>query len=321
MEKTSGSISAAHPKVAPELQRIAKIVPRITFTRKNLWLWRSLDHWSWKRRIPGDLVIENLSIPAQDAEATLRLRVYRPKSLTAPAPVLLWMHGGGYIIGSPEQDDPSCSQYVRELGIVVASVDYRRAPEHPFPTSLEDCDTALTWVAAHPERLGSDATRIAVGGASAGGGLAAALVQLAHDRKTIQPRLQLLVYPMLDDRTALRTDIDDTNMVWNQKSNRFGWEAYLGAAYGTQDVPAYAAPPRRADVAGLPPAWIGVGTQDLFYDEDVAYAQRLKDSGVACELYSVPGAFHGFDVAGTRFQVVRDFRQAQIAALRKYLLP
>jgi acetyl esterase/lipase len=178
------------------------------------------------------------------------------------------------------------------------------------------------WVASHSLQLGVDAKRLAIGGESAGGGLAAALAQLAHDRQEIRPVLQLLVYPMLDDRTVLRTDVDDSHSVtWTQQSNRFGWESYLGQDCGAEDVPAYSVPARRKNLSGLPPAWIGVGSLDLFHDEDVAYAQRLTENGIECELAVVPGAFHGFDVFDPQIPVVRDFRKSQISALRRYLFP
>jgi acetyl esterase/lipase len=151
--------------------------------------------------------------------------------------------------------------------------------------------------------------------------LAAALAQVARDRHEITPAFQLLVYPMLDDRTSLRTDlITQGHYIWNQASNRFGWESYLGKPCGSAEVPRYAVPARREDLAGLPPAWIGVGTLDLFHDEDVAYARRLQDCGVVCELVVVPGAFHGFDMGPTKLQVVQDFRNSQVAALKRYLL-
>ncbi len=217
-------------------------------------------------------------------------------------------------------DDHYCNQYASELGITVVSVDYRYAPEYPFPIGLEDGYSALKWVASHAQQLGFDAKRIAIGGASAGGGLAAALVQLTHDRQEIQPVFQLLVYPMLDDRTVLRTDIDDSSSIaWNQKSNRFGWKSYLGEKCGAENVPDYAVPARRENLSGLPPAWIGVGTVDIFHDEDVAYAQRLQEQGIESELYIVPGAFHGFDAYGPKVSIVEEFRNSQIAALKKYM--
>ncbi|MEP6895846.1 MAG: alpha/beta hydrolase [Chloroflexota bacterium] len=226
-------------------------------------------------KTPADILIENVFILGQDDRTQIRLRIYKPKSISAPTPALLWIHGGGYVIGKPEIDDFTCTQYVRELGITVVSVDYRCAPKHPFPAGLNDCYAALKWVTSRAQELNVDSTRIAVGGNSAGGGLAAALAQLAHDRNEIHPLFQLLVYPMLDDRTVLRADIDDsTNVTWTQKSNRYGWESYLGKECGAEDVPAYSVPARRKDLSGLPPAWIGVGSLDVFHDEDVAYAQH-----------------------------------------------
>ena len=221
-------------------------------------------------------------------------------------------------MGCPKQDDDGCIQYVRELGIVVVSVDYRYAPKFPFPAGLEDCYAVLKWIASHAQQLGVDNQRIAIGGASAGGGLAASLVHLAVDRKEINPIFQLLVYPMLDDRTVLRAEIDDSNSItWNQKSNRFGWESYLGKKCGDENMPAYAVPARRKKLSGLPKTWIGVGTVDLFFDEDSTYARRLKGAGIQCELYIVPGAFHGFDVFNPQVPLVQDFRKSQISALKK----
>jgi len=272
------------------------------------------------QKIPNDILVENIHIPGQDGRTKIRLRIYKPKSIAVPTPVLLWLHGGGYVMGRPEMDDRSCIQYVRELGIMVVSVDYRLAPKHPFPAALEDCYATLKWVVSHAQELNVDSQRIAVGGNSAGGGLAAALAQLAYDRQEIQPVFQLLVYPMLDDRTVLRADIDDSNNItWNQKSNRFGWESYLGGECGAEDVPAYSVPARREDLSGLPPAWIGVGALDIFHDEDVAYAQRLKECGIECEMDVIPGAFHGFDVFDPQIPIVQDFRKSQINALKKYL--
>ena len=236
-----GHLSQVHP----ELRSMAAKIPYFSFNARNLWLWRLLDHLLWMRRPPKDIHIENIQIPVQDRQTCLRLRLYRPKSMASPAPALLWLHGGGHIIGSPEQDDPCCVQYTRELGLATISVDYHHAPEHPFPTALEESLAALQWVEAHAGQLGIDAGRIAIGGASAGGGLAAALAQLAHDRQALKPVLQLLVYPMLDDRTVIQTDLAKIdNLVWSQASNRFGWESYLGQKCGTETLPAYAVPAR-----------------------------------------------------------------------------
>jgi acetyl esterase/lipase len=286
----------------PDL-RAARWLPRAAVGRRSLPLIRFAS--SLGRPRPGPTVV-----PLGPGCA---VRVHRPASAAAPVGALLWIHGGGFIIGSAGQDDALCRRFVEELGIIVASVEYRLAPEHPYPAPLEDCYTALAWLAAQEE---VDPARIVIGGASAGGGLAAGLALLAHERAAVTPALQLLVYPMLDDRTALRTDVDEAHVrMWNNRSNRFGWQSYLGRPPGSPDVPPLAAPARYEDLAGLPPAWIGVGTLDLFHDEDVAYAQRLRQAGVACQLDVVTGAFHGFDAVLPKAPVSRSFVAAQIAAV------
>lgn len=245
-------------------------------------------------------------------DTDVSVRVYRPASGRRPAPGLLWIHGGGYVVGAAAMDDDLCRKLADRLGAVVASVDYRLAPEHPFPTPLEDCYSGLRWLARRPD---VDPARIAIAGASAGGGLAAALALLAKERDEVQPVLQVLSYPMLDDRTTERDDIDPRRLrLWNQKSNRFGWRAYLGPA-AAGDVPPLAAPARYEDLSGLPPTWLGVGTDDLFYDEDVAYATRLQEAGVPCTVHVVPGAYHAFDRLEATAGIAREFQQAQVAAL------
>lgn len=308
------------PKIHPELQESARMSPKVNYSRGNVWLFNYLMRLMPPSRALEDLLVENVLIPRQGGRTKIRLRTYKSKSISVPMPALIWIHGGGYLMGRPEQDDGTCSQFVHELGITVISVDYRCAPKHPFPAALEDCYSALKWAVSNSQNLNIDPNRIAIGGASAGGGLAAALAQLAHDRKEIRPVFQLLVYPMLDDRTVLRTDIDDSNNVtWTHKSNRFGWESYLGQECGAEKVPAYSVPARRADLSGLPPAWIGVGALDIFHDEDVEYAQRLRGCGIECEIEIIPGAFHGFDVFDPMVPIVQDFRKSQIAALKNCL--
>jgi acetyl esterase/lipase len=307
-------------KIHPELREIVKKTPKFIFDKTSIWLVDKLMRLMPSPKALEGINVENVFIPSRDGQTRVRLRLYKPKSISAPTPVLVWMHGGGYLIGTPEQDDRSCAQYVSELNITVVSVDYRLAPKHPFPAGLDDCYAALKWVASQAQELNLDTNRIAIGGASAGGGLAAALVQLAHDQKEIKPVFQLLVYPMLDDRTVLRADIDDSdNITWSQKNNRFGWESYLGKECGAEDVPAYSVSARREDLSGLPPAWIGVGSLDIFHDEDLAYAQRLKECGIECEVEVVSGAFHGFDVFEPAMPIVQAFRKSQIASLKKYL--
>jgi acetyl esterase/lipase len=246
--------------------------------------------------------------------------VHKPSSEGGgPHPALLWIHGGGYVLGHPVQEDRLAQLYADGLGAIVAVPDYRLAPEHPFPAGLHDCHDALVSLAARDD---VDAGRIAIGGASAGGGLAAALALLARERAEVRPVFQLLVYPMLDDRTTMRPQPDPGRFrIWDQRSNRWGWEAYLGRPPGAADIDPLAAPARAEDLAGLPPAWIGVGSFDLFHDEDLAYAERLDAAGVPCEVHVVDGAYHGFDALRWASPVSRSFRDAQMAALRPVLRP
>jgi len=217
------------------------------------------------------------------------------------------------VIGSATQEDGLCRHVADHLGIPVAAVDYRLAPEDPFPAPLEDCHDALAWLAGRDD---VDATRIAIGGASAGGGLAAGLALLARERGEVAPAFQLLVYPMLDDRSAIRTDLDERSFrLWTTKANRFGWQAYTGRPAGSEGIDGLAAPARHDDLSGLPPAWIGVGTLDLFHDEDVAYAERLRQAGVDCRLEVVDGAFHGFDRVAARTPVAKAFLATQMEVL------
>jgi acetyl esterase/lipase len=234
---------------------------------------------------------------------------------------MLWMHGGGFVMGEAEIDQDNNIALVREAGITVASVNYRLAPAHPFPAPIEDCYAALRWLHAEAQALGVLADRIAIGGSSAGAGLAAGLALMAHDRGELPVAFQLLIYPMLDDRTALRTDVDVPGArLWNNKCNRFGWSSYLQKPPGSADVHPYAAPARRQNLSGLPSAWIGVGTFDLFHEEDLQYAKRLTECGVACELRVVEGAYHGFDLFSPKAGVVRQFRQSYVSAMRRALL-
>lgn len=311
-----------YTEIHPELAKIARRFPKFTISRRNLWLLHLMMPLAPRPRAPHEVRVGNIDVPRADRATSIRVRVYRPREASGPVPALLWLHGGGYVMGRPEQDDGHCFEFVRELGITVVSVSYRCAPKHPFPAALDDSYAILRWMVSHAGELGVDVARVAVGGASAGGGLAAALVQRAHDGREIEPVFQLLVYPMLDDRSAAAVPADDREYVaWNRASNRFGWESYLGKHWGAPDVPDYAVPARRRDLAGLPPAWIGVGTIDLFYEEDLEYARRLESDGVPCETVTVPGAFHGFDTFESSVSVVRGFRAAQISALRQHLLP
>jgi acetyl esterase/lipase len=289
----------------PDLRRIAAVLPRSAVGPKRLPALRALQRLQPARR-RGDIGV--------GVAGAATVRIHRPPTdIAGPAPALLWIHGGGYVMGRAAQEDRMCRTMARALRAVVAAVDYRLAPEHPFPVPLHDCHDALVWLAADAQ---VDPTRIAIGGSSAGGGLAAALALLARERDEVQPSFQLLAYPMLDDRTAAREGIDDRHVrLWNNAANHFGWRSYLGGDPGGKGVSSLAAPARAENLSGLPSAWIGVGSCDLFLAEDVAYAHALRGAGVPCDLLVEPGAFHGFDIVAPSAAVSRRFRAAQVAAL------
>ncbi|WP_347976347.1 alpha/beta hydrolase [Microbacterium sp. ProA8] len=287
--------------------------------------------WMFRMTPPGiqpQPDVDVSTVPFRTPAGERPYRVFRPRqepgsAAAAPVPALFWIHGGGLVLGTPQQDDGTNLALARELGIAVFSASYRLAPEHPAPAALDDLVEGFREVVARAAEFGVDPTRIAVGGASAGGGLAAGLAQRLHDEGGPQPVFQLLAYPMLDDRTALRDDIDTRHLrMWSPASNRFAWSAYLGADADPPDGAADAGirssvvPARREDLHGLPPAWIGVGTLDLFHDEDVAYADRLVAAGVPCELSVVPGAFHGFDAVFRKAGVSRAFHAEWARVLR-----
>jgi acetyl esterase/lipase len=278
------------------------------------WRW-ALPFWRWATGLARPVPREGVDV-VDHAEAGVPVRVYRPQAAPSGG-ALLWLHGGGLIVGRPAMDDGRCVAWARELGVLVVSVGYRLAPEHPFPAALDDAHAAWTWLQGAAASSGVDPARVAVGGASAGGGLAACLAQRVRDAGGAQPAAQLLVYPMLDDRTAARRELDGAGYrVWTNRSNRAGWAAYLGREPGAREAPAYAAAARRGDLGGLPPAWIGVGALDLFLDEDRAYAARLEAAGVATELFEVPGAPHGFDALAPDVPLARAFLARQTAFLR-----
>ena len=247
------------------------------------------------------------------------VRVHRPHVTRSPA-ALLWIHGGGYVLGRAVLNDRLCGEIARELGITVVATEYRKAPAHPFPAALDDCHAAWTWLQREAASLAIDRARVALGGESAGGGLAAALAQRLHDEGGVQPAGQLLFCPMLDDRTAARRELDAIDhFVWNNRKNRFGWRSYLGVEPGTGTVPPYAVPARRDDLAGLPPVWIGVSQIELFHDEDIAYAERLRAAAVPVEVDVVPDAPHGFESWAPDTAIARQHQGRASAWLRRVL--
>src|ERR1700734_1153592 len=287
----------------PDLRRVARFAPKTPIGPRTLTVIRRLSSVLPRGKNPD-------GVEALILRSGVGVRLHRPDGVGQSGAALLWIHGGGYVMGTAKQDDQLCRRFARELGVTVAAVDYRLGAADPPPAPLEDCYAALTWLAALPA---VDPARVAIGGASAGGGLAAALALLARDRGEVTPALQLLAYPMLDDRSASGPENPNYRR-WGPKSNRFGWAAYLGNA-----DPNIAVPARHEDLSGLPPAWIGVGTNDMFHDENLVYAERLTASGVPCQVEVVPGAFHGFDQIVPKAAVSQSFFAGQSTALRSAL--
>lgn len=228
-----------------------------------------------------------------DAETGVVVRVHRPRGVEGRLPCLYSIHGGGYVAGTYESDDVKFDRWCQEFGIVGVSVEYRLAPETPYPGPLEDCYAGLRWTFEHAEELGIDPRRVGITGVSAGGGLCAALALLVRDRGELQVQFQLLDCPMIDDRQDTPSSRLDDLLIWSRQSNEFGWRSYLGELHGRDDLPPYAAAARADDLGGLPEAYVCVGGADGFRDEDILYAMRLYDAGVPTELHVYPGAPHG----------------------------
>jgi len=249
------------------------------------------------------------------------LRIYAINAGTGDQlrPAILHTHGGGFVVGTAKSELRGLQEIAAALDCVIVTVDYRLAPETPFPGSLEDNYAGLKWLCNNANELGVDKSRIAVMGESAGGGHAAMLAIAARDRGEVPLVLQALIYPMLDDRTGSTRAVPPHigKLIWTPQSNRFGWSSLLGVPAGTRKVPYGAVPSRVDDLRNLPPAFIGVGSIDLFVQEDIAYAGRLIDAGVATELNVVPGAFHGFQLLAPRATVSKQFKAALNNALAR----
>ncbi len=323
----AAAVGAALVAVADRHQRVRRVPTDLrapllylplAYTAASLPLLRS-----WTRALPAPrppgVATRRVSVPgpegAPDVGVLLSERADRPLG----SPALLWLHGGGFVSGAAGSSVDDAPRLAHEVGLLVASVDYRLAPEHPFPAALEDAHAALRWLHGHAADLGVDPARIAVGGDSAGGGLAACLAQRAADEGEVPVAFQSLLYPMLDDRTVLREPPAGVGeLLWTPADNRFGWASYLGTEPG-DDVPPHAVAARRVALGTLPPAWIGVGDRDLFHSEDVAYAERLREQGVPVTLDVIEGFYHGADRVAPGAPQTRDLLARQADALRRAL--
>ena len=259
---------------------------------------------------------EDISIAGPEGAPDITVRVYRPVDASGPLPGIFYIHGGGMVLGELDDENPAAELICEQVGAVVVSVEYRLAPEHPYPAAVEDCYSGLEWLSKNVAELGVDAERLAIYGASAGGGLTLATALLARDRGGPALTFMMPIYPMIDDRheTASSQEITDIG-VWDRAGNIEAWEWYLGG----QEADQYAAPARAADLSGLPPAFIDVGTVDLFLDEDIAFAQRLMQAGVPVELHVHPGAFHATELVAPQSVLSQRIWAMRIDALRRAL--
>lgn len=309
--------------VDSELVSILEHIPTAVLTTENLGQIRAMS-----TRAPADLTrhanfsVSERFIPGPEGEPAVRVLVYQPTQVQKMNPVLLWLHGGGYIMGSADRGDLTSQSIIEAIGCAIVSVDYRLAPETPYPGPIEDCYAALKWLSTHADELHIDPKRIAVGGSSAGGGLAAALALLARDRGEFSLAFQLLLAPMLDDRTCTQAQPHPYTgeFIWTPQANHFGWSSLLGQEPGGPDISPYAAAARAKQLENLPATFISVGALDLFLEEDMEYARRLTRAGVPTELHVYPGAYHGFRMTANA-QVTQAAWQDQVSALKRALYP
>jgi acetyl esterase/lipase len=243
-----------------------------------------------------DIATNEIHVESAFGAKPIRVLAYRPITSNDPLPAIVHIHGGGFVMGAPEIKDVENRLFASELRCAIYSVDHRLAPESPHPAPLEDIYSVFAWLHANAGQLGLDPARIGIKGESGGGGFAAAAALYARDREGPKFAFQHLIYPMIDDRTAVRKDLHPCvgEFVWTQANNYFGWRSLLGEEPGSADVSPYAAAARAADVSGLPPTYISVGGLDLFLEENMIYADRLSRAGVPVELHMYPRAYHGF---------------------------
>lgn len=271
--------------------------------------------------VRGDLPLRarDIAIPGLNGES-ITVSVISREDHTGTGTGIYHVHGGGMMLGNRFFGLGTVLEWVAEFDAVCVTVDYRLVPEFPDPYPVEDAYAGLTWTAAHTDELGIDISRILVVGGSAGGGLAAAIALLARDRGGPTLLGQVLMYPMLDDRDATNSthQIDGIG-VWDRRSNITGWTALLGVRRASDSVSIYAAPARATNLAGLPPAFIDVGTTEVFRDEDVAYASALWAQGVSAELHVWPGGFHGFDLVAPDAALSRAMTRTRAAWVSRLL--
>jgi triacylglycerol lipase len=309
--------------VDPELRNALALWPRLPLTADSL-AQRRADSLNALGAVPQpdlpDITTDEIRVESAFGAKPIRVLTYRPVKSDQPLPAVVHIHGGGFVMGAPEMKDVENRLFASELRCAIYSVDHRLAPEAPHPAPLEDIYSVFVWLHANAGRLGLDPARIGIKGESGGGGFAAGAAVYARDQRGPKFTFQHLVYPMIDDRTAVRKDLHPQvgEFVWTQANNYFGWRSLLGNEPGSAGVSPYAAASRTEDVSGLPPTYISVGGLDLFLEENMIYADRLSRAGVPVEFHMYPRAYHGFyraTNARVTMQAERDNREA----LRRFL--
>jgi acetyl esterase/lipase len=284
--------------VDPEIAAMLEM-PALELTDETLEEIRDNPLFSAADLPPPPFPVSEAFAPSEHGP-DVRLVVMNPLSTQTGRAAILHIHGGGMVVGVPDSATVTKCPLALEHDAVVVSVDYRLAPETPFPGPQEDNYAALLWLVGHASELGVDPARIVVMGESAGGGLAASLAQMTRDRGGPALAGQVLIYPMLDWRTGgpecQHNNRHTGEWIWTRDKNRFGWEALRGDYSPTDHRKGWFSPALAEDLTRLPPAYIATGALDLFLDEDLAYARRLIDAGVPCELHVYPGAIHGFEM-------------------------
>jgi acetyl esterase len=275
--------------------------------------------------LPTDdrVTVEDRSIPGVDPGAEIPIRIYTPAGRSEGAsPALVFFHGGAFVLGDRYTEELRCLRYAAEAECVVVSVDYRLAPEHPYPAGVEDCYAGLLWTVSHAAELDIDPDRVGVGGSSAGGALAAAIALMARDKGGPALKVQILNYPVIDDRmqSASMRSFDATPM-WTSGATADMWQHYLGDPDRRGEISAYAAPGRATDLAGLPATYVLTAELDPLRDEGIEYARRLMEAGVPTELHTVAGACHGFDIIAARGTLGQRAIEEQVRALVRGLRP
>ena len=325
--------TAIHPNLDPELTDAAPAMqallgPSEPLTVEGIVAFRAELAVRFADLAPApetnpNVVAEDRLIPGLEGDPEIRVRVHRPANQTTTLPCFYHIHGGGMIFGTIDGEDPQMALWVEKVDCVVVSVDYRLAPETPHPGLVHDCYAGLQWIASQADELNIDVSRIAVGGESAGGGLAAGTVLFARDRGGPAVAFQYLVYPMLDDRniTPSSREFADGWPGWPRELNEVAWRAVLGDQVGGEEVSPYAAPARATDLTGLPPTYIDVGNLEVFRDEDIEFAERLMQAGVPVELHVYPGVFHAWDIMAPDADVTHRAVTNRRAAMKRALHP